>query len=122
MSTKLIFSGVIPANLIPFRPDLAIDERNYRRHLSWLAEVSGVTAITVNGHAAEVSSLNRDERRQALAVALDEVGDRLPLISGIYTDSTLQAIELAKDAKAEGGQRIIDLSTYYFYVGGSITA
>jgi 4-hydroxy-tetrahydrodipicolinate synthase len=107
MGQQLTFSGVIPANLLPFTPDYAIDEGNYRRHLTWLADVPGVTAITVNGHAAEVSSLTRDERRRALAIALDQVGDRLPLITGIYTDSTLEAIDLARDAKAEGARGLL---------------
>jgi 4-hydroxy-tetrahydrodipicolinate synthase len=107
MGMDLTFSGVIPANILPFNPDYSFNEKDYRRHLTWLADVSGVTAITVNGHAAEVSSLNRSERRQALEIALDEVGDRVPLISGVYTDNTLEAVELAKDAKDCGASGIL---------------
>jgi len=62
MERKLLFHGVIPANILPFKADLSIDESAYRRHLSWLANSRGVTAIVVNGHAAEVSSLSRQER------------------------------------------------------------
>lgn len=116
----LQFSGVIPANLLPFTPDLAIDEADYRRHLTWLADVPGVTAITVNGHAAEVSSLTRDERRRALAMALDEVGSRLPLISGIYTDSTLEAVELAREAKAEGASGLLVFPPSLFMWGAQL--
>jgi len=102
MNQALKFSGVMPANLLPFQPDYSIDEADYRRHLRWLADVPGVTGVVVNGHAAEVSSLAREERRRALAIAVDEAGSRLPLIAGIYTDSTFEAVELARDAKAEG--------------------
>ena len=107
MNDRLVFHGIIPANLLPFTPDYAIDEENYRRHLAWLAGVPGVTGITVNGHAAEVSSLDREERRRALAIAADEVGDRLPLIAGIYTDGTLEAVALARDARAEGARGLL---------------
>ena len=107
MNDRLVFHGIIPANLLPFTPDYAIDEENYRRHLAWLAGVPGVTGLTVNGHAAEVSSLDREERRRALAIAADEVGDRLPLIAGIYTDSTLEAVALARDARAEGARGLL---------------
>ena len=31
------FEGVMPANILPFRADLEIDEPAYRRHLRWLA-------------------------------------------------------------------------------------
>ncbi|MGH7320704.1 MAG: dihydrodipicolinate synthase family protein, partial [Candidatus Rokuibacteriota bacterium] len=103
----LVFHGIMPANLLPFTADYAIDEPSYRRHLRWLADVPGVTGITANGHAAEVSSLSRDERRRALAIALGEVGDRLPLIAGVYTDSTLEAVELARDARAEGARGLL---------------
>ena len=120
MSHRLTFSGVIPANLLPFHPDYAIDAANYRRHLAWLADVPGVTAITLNGHAAEVSSLHRDERRQALAIALDEVGSRLPLIAGIYTDNTLEAIELARDAKAEGASDLLVFPPTLFMWGAQL--
>ena len=37
------FEGVMPANLLPFRSDLSIDEPAYRGHLRWLAGVRGVT-------------------------------------------------------------------------------
>jgi 4-hydroxy-tetrahydrodipicolinate synthase len=111
---------MIPANLLPFTPDYGFDEENYRRHLSWLANVPGVTAITVNGHAAEVSSLSREERRHALAIALDEVGARLPLITGIYTDSTLEAVALARDAKAEGASGLLVFPPSLFMWGAQL--
>src|SRR6185436_8723222 len=76
MNEPLRFSGVMPANILPFRADLAIDEPAYRRHLSWLADTRGVTGIVANGHAAEVSSLTREERQHALAIAMDEIAGR----------------------------------------------
>jgi 4-hydroxy-tetrahydrodipicolinate synthase len=102
MAAKFRFAGTLPANLLPFKEDLSLDERNYRRHLRWLADVPGVTGIVCNGHAAEVSSLNRAERRRALEIALDEVGGRLPLVAGIYTDNTLEAVEMARELRELG--------------------
>src|SRR3989442_13731809 len=102
MREPLRFSGVMPANLLPFTADLAIDERAYRTHLRWLADTRGVTGIVANGHAAEVPSLYREERRRTLAIALDEVGTRCPVVAGAYSDGTQEAAELAQDAGAEG--------------------
>ena len=96
------FQGCMPANLLPFTADLQIDEAAYREHLRWLADTQGVTGIVANGHAAEVSSLSRDERRRALAIALDEVAGKVPVIAGVYSDGTQEAIELARDARAAG--------------------
>src|SRR5256884_6704916 len=95
-------SGIMPANLLPFTADLAIDELAYRKHLRRLADTRGVTGIVANGHAAEVSSLSREERTRALAIALDEVGTRCPVVAGVYSDGTQEAVALARDARAEG--------------------
>jgi 4-hydroxy-tetrahydrodipicolinate synthase len=101
------FEGVMPANLLPFRADLSIDEPAYRGHLRWLADVRGVSGLVVNGHAAEVSSLDREERRRAVAIAVDEVREALPVVAGVYTDGTREAVRLALDAKAEGAAGIL---------------
>ncbi len=107
MTQPLRFSGIMPANIMPFKADLSIDEAAYRTHLRWLADTRGVTGIVVNGHAAEVASLTRDERGRALAIALDEVGGACPLVAGVYTDGTAEAVELARDAKAGGAAGIL---------------
>jgi 4-hydroxy-tetrahydrodipicolinate synthase len=120
MKPGLRFHGVIPANLLPFKADLSLDETAYRKHLTWLANTRGVTGITVNGHAAEVSSLSRGERIRALGVAADEVGDKLPLIAGIYADGTQEAVELARDAKAEGAAGILIFPPTLFMWGAQI--
>ncbi len=114
------FRGVIPANLLPFKADLSIDETAYRRHLSWLANTKGVTGITVNGHAAEVSSLSREERIRALAIAADEIAGRVPLIAGIYADGTQEAVELARDAKAGGAAGILVFPPTLFMWGAQV--
>ena len=114
------FRGVIPANLLPFKADLSIDETAYRRHLSWLANTKGVTGITVNGHAAEVSSLSREERIRALAIAADEVAGKVPLIAGIYADGTQEAVELARDAKAGGAAGILVFPPTLFMWGAQV--
>jgi len=101
------FSGVMPANILPFKADLSIDEPAYRRHLRCLADTRGVTGIVANGHAAEVSSLSREERKRTLAIALDEVGSACPIVAGVYSDGTFEAVELARDAKAQGAAGVL---------------
>jgi len=113
-------TGTIPANLLPFTEALEIDEGELRRHLSWLAAVPGVTAVTQNGHAAEISSLTRDERKQTLAITLDEVGDRFPIIAGVDSDGSLEAAQLAKDAKEEGASAALVLPPVGFIWGVDI--
>src|SRR5687767_14683252 len=120
MSQPLTFSGVMPANLLPFRADLSIDEPAYRAHLRWLADQRGVTGIVANGHAAEVASLTRDERRRALAIALDEMAGKVPVVAGVYSDGTREAVELARDAKRAGAAGVLVFPPTLFMWGAQL--
>jgi 4-hydroxy-tetrahydrodipicolinate synthase len=120
MREPLRFEGVMPANLLPFRADLSIDEPAYRRHLRWLADTRGVTGLVVNGHAAEVASLDREERRRALAVALDEVAGKVPVIAGVYTDGTAEAVRLARDVGDAGASGILLFPPTLFMWGAQV--
>jgi 4-hydroxy-tetrahydrodipicolinate synthase len=120
MDDRLRFSGIMPANLLPFTADLRIDERAYRAHLRWLADTPGVTGLVVNGHAAEVASLGREERKRALAIALDEVAGACPVVSGVYSDGTQEAVELARDAKAGGAAGMLVFPPTLFMWGAQL--
>jgi 4-hydroxy-tetrahydrodipicolinate synthase len=94
--------GVIPAVLLPFENDLSIDEVNFRKHLRDVAAVEGLSAVTINAHSTEVASCTFDEQKRVLDIAQDEIGARLPLINGIWTDGSIEAARLARMA-AQGG-------------------
>jgi 4-hydroxy-tetrahydrodipicolinate synthase len=95
-------SGVIPAVLLPFDEDLAIDEAAYRTHLRDVAAVEGLSAITINAHASEVASCTFEEQRRVLEITQDAIGDRLPIVNGVYAEGSLEAARLARMA-SEGG-------------------
>ncbi|HET7874310.1 MAG TPA: dihydrodipicolinate synthase family protein [Methylomirabilota bacterium] len=120
MTQRLRFQGCMPANLLPFTADLEIDERAYRKHLRWLADTRGVTGIVANGHAAEVSSLTREERKRALAIALDEVAGQVPVIAGVYSDGTREAVELGRDAKSLGAAGLLVFPPTIFMWGAQV--
>src|SRR5580698_1057082 len=94
--------GVIPAVLLPFEDDLAIDEANFRKHLRDVTSAEGLSAITVNAHSTEVASCTFDEQRRVLDIAQDEIGDRLPVVNGIWADGSIEAARIARMA-AQGG-------------------
>lgn len=120
MTAGLRFQGCMPANLLPFRADLEIDEPAYRKHLRWLADAPGVTGIVANGHAAEVSSLSREERIRALAIALDEVAGKVPVVAGVYADGTQEAVTLARDARAAGAAGLLVFPPTLFMWGAQV--
>ena len=120
MREPLRFSGTMPANLLPFTADLAIDEPAYRAHLRWLADTRGVTGIVANGHASEVSSLTREERTRTLAIALDEIAGACPVIAGVYSDGTAEAVELARDAGRAGAAGVLVFPPTLFMWGAQV--
>ena len=90
--------GVIPAVLLPFDNDLAIDEQSFRKHLCDVASVEGLSAITINAHSTEVGSCTFEEQRRVLEIAQEEIGTKLPLINGIWADGSIEAARLARKA------------------------
>ncbi|MBM3531172.1 MAG: dihydrodipicolinate synthase family protein [Alphaproteobacteria bacterium] len=94
--------GVIPAVILPFNDDLSIDEASFRKHLRDVAATEGLSAITVNAHSTEVASCTFEEQRRVLEIAQDEVGAKLPIVSGVWADGSLEAARIARMA-AEGG-------------------
>ena len=95
-------TGVIPAVLLPFHEDFSIDEADFRAHLRDVCAVEGLSAITVNAHSTEVGSCTFDEQARIMQIAADEVGDRMPIVHGVWADGSLEAARIAKKA-AEGG-------------------
>jgi len=117
MSGRFIPGGVIPAVLLPFDSDLRIDEPAYRSHLRDVAAVTGVSALTVNGHSSEVHALSFDEQRQVLDISLDELGDKIPLICGVYADGSQKAAQLAKQAETAGAVCLLIFPSSVFLFG-----
>jgi len=110
-------SGVIPACLLPLYDDLRIDETSYRKHLRDVAAVRGISAITVNGHASEVSSCTFDEQERLLDLAVEEVGDRIPIVNGVYADSTAEAVRIAKMAERRQASALLIFPSNVFVLG-----
>src|SRR5438046_10334773 len=94
--------GVIPAVLLPFNDDLSIDEKSFRSHLRDVAATKGISAVTINAHSTEVASCTFDEQRRVLDIAQDEIGERLPIINGVWADASVEAARIARAAGAGG--------------------
>jgi 4-hydroxy-tetrahydrodipicolinate synthase len=111
--------GVIPAVLLPFDNDLAIDEQSFRRHLCDVASVEGLSAITINAHSTEVGSCTFDEQRSILEIAQEEIGTKLPLINGIWADGSIEAARLAHMATQGGASALLVFPPTPFTLGQS---
>ena len=111
--------GVIPAVLLPFHDDLSIDENSFRRHLRDVAAVKGLSAVTINAHSTEVASCTFDEQRRLLAIAQDEIGDRLPIVNGVWADGSIEAARIARMASDGGASALLVFPPAPFTLGQS---
>jgi 4-hydroxy-tetrahydrodipicolinate synthase len=111
--------GVIPAVLLPFDDDLAIDETSFRAHLRDVAATDGISAITINAHSTEVASCTFDEQRRILDIAQDTAGDSLPLVNGVWADGSLEAARVARMAAAGGASALLIFPPAPFALGQS---
>jgi 4-hydroxy-tetrahydrodipicolinate synthase len=112
--------GVIPAALMPFTETLAIDEPQYRKHLEDIADVEGISGITINGHAAEVHALTIEEQHRAIVVTREVLQDRTATIVGIFTNSSLEAARLAAFAEREGADALLVFPPEVMVMGGHL--
>ena len=109
--------GVIPAVLLPFSDDLSIDERSFRGHLRDVAATQGLSAITVNAHSTEVASCSFDEQQRVLDLAQDAIGDRMPLVNGVWADGSREAARIARMASARGASALLVFPPAPFTLG-----
>jgi 4-hydroxy-tetrahydrodipicolinate synthase len=109
--------GVIPALLLPFTDDLAIDEKCFRAHLRQVASTDGLSAVTVNAHSTEVASCTFEEQRRVMEIAGEEIGDKLPIVHGVWADGSLEAARVARAAMAGGASALLVFPPAPFTLG-----
>ena len=112
--------GVIPACLLPFTADLQIDAPGFRRHLNDVASVDGISAITINAHASEVATCSIAEQERVLAITLEEVGARLPVVHGVYADGSHLAADIARRAERGGASALLVFPSGTLAMGGAL--
>jgi 4-hydroxy-tetrahydrodipicolinate synthase len=113
-------AGVIPATLLILNSDLSIDEKATRKHTADCALVPGVSAVTVNGHASEVHACTFDEQERILATSMEEIGDRVPVINGVYADGSAEAARIAAMAERNGASALLVFPPNSMSMGGQL--
>lgn len=105
---KKPWKNIFPAIPIPLNKDYSINERELRGYVRWLAKIDGIDGIVVNGHTGEITSLNREEKRRVTEIVVEEVGDKVLVVSGIAGDEgTLDAIDRSLEMQAVGADGIL---------------
>ncbi|MBL8555097.1 MAG: 4-hydroxy-tetrahydrodipicolinate synthase [Phenylobacterium sp.] len=106
-----LFRGVLPALVTPFR-DGAVDEDAFvalvERQIA-----GGVHGLIPVGTTGEASTLSHEEHRRVMELCVATARGRVPVIPGAGSNSTDEAIELVRHAKAIGCDAALVVTPYY---------
>jgi 4-hydroxy-tetrahydrodipicolinate synthase len=95
------WKGVFPAVTTHFKPDQSIDVAATAAHLERLLR-AGVHGFIMLGTVGENCSLDAEEKRQVLKLAVETVRGRAPVLAGTAECTTTLACRYAADAKRIG--------------------
>lgn len=99
--TKHLWTGVFPAITTQFRQDLTLDLEGTARHLEALL-ASGVQGVIVCGSLGENQTMDAEEKRRVVDLAVQVAGKKVPVLSGVAETSTAAACRYVKDCEALG--------------------
>lgn len=97
-------NGLIPATVLPMRPDGSPDEAELRRYIGWIGP-QGPVALAVNADTGEGPHLTHREKLRVLEVVCEETS--LPCVAGVAGPFTSQAVAQARDLKAAGASALL---------------
>jgi 4-hydroxy-tetrahydrodipicolinate synthase len=106
-----LFRGVFPALVTPFRHG-AVDEEAFVR-LVERQIAGGVHGLVPVGTTGETATLSHAEHRRVVELCVGTAAGRVPVIAGAGSNSTDEAIELVRHAKAIGADAALVVTPYY---------
>jgi dihydrodipicolinate synthase/N-acetylneuraminate lyase len=95
------WQGVFPAATTQFLGDQSLDLPSTLAHLDAMIG-AGIDGLIVLGTVGENCSLEASEKREVLKAAVDHVGGRVPVLSGVAEYTTALACRFAADALKAG--------------------
>jgi 4-hydroxy-tetrahydrodipicolinate synthase len=104
--------GSIVALVTPMHEDGSVDYPTLRRLIDWhIAE--GTDCIGVVGTTGESPTVDVEEHCEIIRVAVEHAAGRVPIMAGAGANSTREAIELSRFAKAVGADCTLQVVPYY---------
>ena len=110
-AAKTNFRGSITALVTPFK-DGGLDERAFRELVQWqIAE--GTNGFVPVGTTGESPTLSHDEHKRVVEWCIAEAKGKVPVIAGAGSNSTQEAVELARHADKAGADAVLVVTPYY---------
>ena len=111
MKGKASFRGSFTALVTPFRNG-SLDEQAIRGLIDWqIAE--GTDGLVPAGTTGESPTLSHEEHRQVVEWCVEQAKGRVPVIAGAGSNSTTEAVDLARHAEECGASAVLVVTPYY---------
>ena len=107
-----MFKGSLVALITPMREDGSLDEKAYAEFVDWQIR-EGTHGVVPVGTTGESPTLSHAEHKRVVEIAVEAAKGRVPVIAGAGSNSTEEAIDLAKHAKEAGADAILVVTPYY---------
>jgi 4-hydroxy-tetrahydrodipicolinate synthase len=104
--------GSIVAIVTPMFEDGRLDLARFRALIDWhIGE--GTDGIVVVGTTGESPTVDFDEHKHLIRLAVEHSAGRIPIIAGTGANSTAEAIELTESARKAGATASLSVVPYY---------
>jgi 4-hydroxy-tetrahydrodipicolinate synthase len=111
MDARTNFRGSFTALVTPFKNGV-VDEKAFRALVTWQIG-EGTNGLVPVGTTGESPTLSHDEHKQAVQWCVEEAGGRVPVIAGAGSNSTREAVDLARHAESAGADAVLVVTPYY---------
>ena len=107
--------GIIHLVVSPFDEDGQLDEKALRKSLEFtINALKGQDAVFLTtGSTAEFYAMTDEECKKAIAVAVEEVAGKFPVIAGTGRPGTKLTIKMSQYAQQAGADGVLVVSPYY---------
>ncbi len=106
-----MIKGSLPALVTPFR-DGDLDIESLRRLVEWQIE-SGSTGLVPVGTTGESPTLSHEEHDLVVETVVNAAARRVPVVAGAGSNSTTEAVRLARAAERAGADAVLVVTPYY---------
>ncbi|WP_333845321.1 4-hydroxy-tetrahydrodipicolinate synthase, partial [Pelomicrobium sp.] len=107
-----MIKGSLVAIVTPMHDDGSLDLERYRALIDWHI-AQGTDGIVVVGTTGESPTVDFDEHRTLIRVAVEHAAGRIPIVAGTGANATREAIELAAYAREAGADASLSVVPYY---------
>lgn len=107
-----MFQGSIPALITPMLSNGDIDWPAFDKFVEWQIE-QGSNALVPCGTTGESPTLTHDEHKKIVKRCVEITNKRVPVIAGSGSNNTAEALDLTRQAKADGADAALVVTPYY---------